>query len=153
MKPADVARHFSDVWEILSFVLAEVESETAETVRDYMGDSWRDNLMEILMTRFDIAGQNRAAFTALARELPKNPKIIRRFAKTFYGTMDRMLDLAGFPASPLRPAAVAAFGLVYASAVEAWVRDDTRDQSKTMAVIDKRIGQFAAVAQYLSCDK
>lgn len=153
VKQTDIEKKFSDIWDILAFVLQDLETETARTVDGYLGDSWRDNIMEILMTRFDIAARHRGAFSSLAKDLPKQPKALRRFARTFYDTMGRMLEKAGLPAAPLRPLQVAAFGALYVSIVDVWIKDDTRDQSKTMAAIDKRLGLFDSAMGFLSCKK
>lgn len=153
VKQVDIEKKFSNIWDILALVLQDLEDETGRTVDGYLGDNWRDNIMEILMTRFDIAARHRGAFSSLAKDLPKQPKLLRRFGRTFYGTMDRMLKKAGLPASPLQPLQVAAFGALYISVVDVWIKDDTRDQSKTMAAIDKRVGLFDNAMGYLSCQR
>lgn len=153
VKQTDIEKKFSDIWDILAFVLRNLEDETARTVDGYLGDNWRDNIMEILMTRFDIAARHRGAFSSLAKDLPKQPKALRRFVRTFYDTMGRILEKAGLPVSPLRPLQVAAFGAFYVSIVDVWIKDDTRDQSKTMAAIDKRLGFFDSAMGYFSCKK
>lgn len=152
VKTADVHQHFDDIWDILIYVLADVEKETQDTVGGYLGDNWRDNVMEILMTRFDIAGRHRVAFSSLVRDIPKRPSLVRRLAPLFYGTMDRMLKEAGLSV-PFQPLAVAGFAAVYISVVHVWVKDDTRDQSKTMSAIDKRLELFASALDFVACKK
>lgn len=152
VSPAVVRSHFSDIWDILLFVLADLERETQDIVGGYLGDSWRDNLMEILMTRFDIAGRHEKAFASLAQDLPRQPRLLRRFAPVFYATMDRMLKDAGVKAA-VQPVAVACFAAVYLSAVQAWITDETRDKSKTMSVIDRRLDLFERALDWMSCGK
>jgi AcrR family transcriptional regulator len=140
---------FADIWEILAYVLQDIAGKTRATVEDYLTDDWRENVQEILMTRFDLAQAHRAAFKRLPRDLAKHPRTLRRLARRFYDTMREILLLAGFPAEEINPATVGAFGLLYISIIEVWSRDDTPDMSRTMAAIDKRIGYFARTAEWL----
>lgn len=151
MPVSAVEKHFADIWDILLFILARVENETEKSVADYMGSNWRDNLMEIMMTRFDIAGLHREAFCSLPVELPRHPRLLKRLAKPFYATMRRMMELADVPDTLLHKPAVAAFALLYISVVHTWTKDDSADKTKTMAALDKRLGIFESLAGYLQC--
>ena len=150
LKTGDIEKQFSDVWDILIAALSDIEIRTQEKVENYLSDNWHDNLMEILMTRFDLAEAHRVAFSSLVRDIPRRPKVVRRLLPAFYGTMQRMLELSGAPAQPLT---IVAFGGLYLSIVDTWIKDDSRDKSKTMAAIDKRLGLFESFSGYLSCKK
>ncbi|HYD19316.1 MAG TPA: TetR family transcriptional regulator [Patescibacteria group bacterium] len=132
---------FADSWAIMESALRGLETETRGVVQGHLGDNWRDNLMEILMTRFELAQRHRDAYLAVAPAVMKNPALVRRFGKSFYRTMERMLLLAGAPAgNKCAPLAVAATAALFLSLVHVWRADDTPDLSKTMAAIDKRTG-------------
>ena len=126
-------------------ILKKLEQDTAKDVKKRLGGTWRDNLFEILMTRFDLARPHKKLFSALftSRE---TPRLAPRLIRDFYGTMDRMLDLAGIPASllssPCRPVAVTGFGALYLSLIPVWLEDDSKDHAKTMAAVDRRLGLF-----------
>ena len=141
---------FDDIWDILIYVLQDIADKTKAEVAEYLTDDWRENAMEILMTRFDLAQDHRAAFKRLPRDLAKHPRTVRRLARRFYDTMRDMMLLAGFPAEDINPATISAFGLMYISVVDTWSKDDTPDMSRTMAAIDKRLGYFERVAGYLA---
>ena len=141
---------FDDIWDILIYVLQDIADKTKAEVAEYLTDDWRENAMEILMTRFDLAQDHRAAFKRLPRDLAKHPRTVRRLARRFYDTMRDMMLLAGFPAEDINPATNSAFGLMYISVVDTWSKDDTPDMSRTMAAIDKRLGYFERVAGYLA---
>lgn len=141
---------FDDIWDILIYVLQDIADKTKAEVAEYLTDDWRENAMEILMTRFDLAQVHRAAFKRLPRDLAKHPRTVRRLARRFYDTMRDMMLLAGFPAEDINPATNSAFGLMYISVVDTWSKDDTPDMSRTMAAIDKRLGYFERVAGYLA---
>jgi hypothetical protein len=122
-------------------ILKKLEQDTARDVKKRLGGTWRDNLFEILMTRFELARPHKKLFSALftSREMPK---LAPRLLKDFYGTMDRMLDLAGIPSSSCRPVVVTGFGALYLSLVPVWLEDDSKDLAKTMAAVDRRLGLF-----------
>lgn len=140
---------FNDIWDILSYALQDIADKTRAEVEAYLADDWRGNTLEILMTRFDLAQDHRAAFQRLPRDLAKHPRTVRRLARRFYNTMREILLLAGFPAEDINPATVSGFGLLYISIVDVWAKDETPDMSRTMAAIDKRLGYFARIAAYL----
>lgn len=136
-----VSASFGDVWAVMEKALRTLETETTATVEKHLGDNWRDNLMEILMTRFELAQGHRDAYLAIAPAVMKHPKLVKRFGKSFYRTMERMLDLAGATCKkPFKPLGVAVMTALFLSLIHAWQEDDTPDLSKTMAAIDKRTG-------------
>lgn len=138
----DVAAAFTDGWDILAFVLKRLEDDTKAEVENYLGDSWRDNLMEILMMRFEKAQPHRDAFAAIGPSALRDPRVAQRFGREFFATLSRMLTLAGLSRGRCQPLFVAGFGALYISLVDTWLKDKTPDMSHTMAAIDKRIGLF-----------
>ncbi len=146
-----VSASIKDVWAAMEQALRNLENETTAAVEDHLGDNWRDNLMEILMTRFEFAQKQRGAYLAVAPAVMKRPKLVKRFGKSFYRTMERMLDLAGAPCKKqCKPLCVAAMGALFLSVVHAWQQDDTPDLSKTMAAIDKRTGTLEQAFDFLN---
>ncbi|MFN7113344.1 MAG: TetR/AcrR family transcriptional regulator [Alphaproteobacteria bacterium] len=149
LKPAEIELLYADIWEILADALDDIEDRTEAEVKDYLGDSWRDNLLEILMARFDFAQDFRPALIALPAFAARHPRHSRRFAPRLYDTMERMLYLARLPQERISPLAIAAFALIYLSLVERWSKDETADLSPTMAAIDKRLGWFEQALGYI----
>lgn len=146
-----VSASFKDVWAVMEQALRSLELETTSTVENHLGDNWRDNLMEILMTRFELAQAQRDAYLAVAPAVMKHPKLVKRFGKSFYRSMERMLDLAGTPCKKqFKPLGVAAMGALFLSLVHAWEQDKTPDLSKTMAAIDKRAGLLEQAFDFLT---
>jgi ubiquinone biosynthesis protein COQ9 len=134
-----VEAEFSDIWDLLKWVLKKLESDTKKRVEDHLGDAWRDNLGEILMTRFELAQNHRAAFASLGPAFLRHPGEARRFLRQFYGMLDRTLQLAGLDRKLCQPACVAGLGAIYLSLVNVWADDDTPDLARTMAAIDRRL--------------
>lgn len=146
---ADVTETYADIWEVLADVMTDISTRTEETVRDYLTESWRDNLHEILMTRFDFAQEYRSALKALPAFAARHPRHSAQVARQLYVSMRRTLLLSGLEAGKITPAAVAAFTLIYLSLIDRWGKDDTADMSPTMAAIDKRLGWFESTLPYV----
>lgn len=124
-------------------LLKKIEEQAARAVKGNLGDNWRDNLFDLLMARADLAAPHRKRLAALPHALRKEPATLPHFARLFWGTMKRILILAKAPA---RPHHVAVFGALYLSFIDTFLKDETRDLSKTMAAVDKRLGWFEQVA-------
>ena len=57
-------------------------------------------------------------------------------------SLANMLEAAGLSASGLRGAfRIEGLGVLYACALRVWLKDESADLSKTMAELDKRLGQ------------
>jgi len=126
-------------------LLKKLEAETARDVKKRLSGNWRDNLFEIMMTRMDLAAKHKKTYAAIPSTLSHQPQEIPKFAKRFLKTMHHMLKLAKAPASPLH---VAAFSVLYASVVNAFLNDVTKDRAKTMAALDKGLSMFE---QFANC--
>ena len=109
---------------------------------DPLEGSPKDRLFDLLMRRFDALNQHREGFAALARDLPCTPGEGLALLCQLRTSLARMLEAAGISASGLRGALrIGGLGAIYAAALRVWFRDETSDLSKTMAELDKRLGQ------------
>lgn len=146
---AAVRREFAETGDIIAFILQRLAADTTRETDGYLGDDWRDNLMEILMMRFELAAAHREAFATLPLYAARHPRLAARLGRRFYRSLCDMLMQAGLPKSPLQPAEAAVFGTIYLSIIDVWRRDETADLSKTMAAIDQRLGWFERLADFL----
>jgi AcrR family transcriptional regulator len=150
--PRDVLNRRGGTWPLLSEILSSLEAAVNADVESRLGDSWRDNLFELLMTRFDQMQGDRLAYAdimpaALTRAHQAGPYLSPRLVQA----MDRAIDLAGVPVAGLaRPVAVAVLTGIYLSLLETWRHDDSVDLARTMAAVDKRLGWFETVVEKLS---
>lgn len=147
--PEDVRYFYEDIWDILFDVLDDIEDKTQAEVRDYLTDNWRDNLLEILMMRFDLAQEHRAALLALPGFAARHPLHIKRFGYRLCDTMRRMLHLSRLEEERINGLSVGVFSLVYLSLVEKWSKDESPDLATTMAAADKRLGWFEQALEQL----
>ena len=150
MPAATVAGLFPDVLAVLKWILKDTEDHVRNAVSDYLSPGWRDNLMEIIMMRFEQAQPHRQGYATIAKALAVHPKTARKFVHGFYRTMDRTLKLSGLDKGKCQPAVVVGFGAIYLSLVDVWLKDDSADLSRTMAAIDKRMGWLEQALSYLA---
>ena len=153
LKTEDVTDIFSDKWEILKRILELLEKETARNVKSQLGENWRDNLFEILMTRSDLVAPHKKAYASLSAAFCKEPRAVPEFTKIFFKTADNMLVLAGIPSGGFYPVYVVAFGALYLSFIETFIRDDSKDSSKIMAKLDQRLRLFEKLVNRTQCNR
>ena len=109
---------------------------------DPLDGSPKDRLFDLLMRRFDALNEHREAYAALAWELPRTPVEAGCLALQLRRSLANMLEAAGLSASGLRGAfRIEGLGALYACALRVWLKDESADLSKTMAELDKRLGQ------------
>jgi AcrR family transcriptional regulator len=105
-------------------------------------DSVRDRLFELVMRRLDVLAPHRPAVRALARDLPLDPAIALCTGPRFLNAMRWMAELAGIDTSGiggwLRVNGLAA---VYMSTLYAWLNDDSADNTRTLAALDRALKQ------------
>jgi AcrR family transcriptional regulator len=142
---------FPDVFALLTASLAQLELATLAEVKTRLDGSWRENLFEIIMTRLEISARHKNAYASLPTLLRQHPKYAAQSAKPFLKTMRHMLKLAEAPSAVLNPLSVTAFGVLYLTIVDGFLKDDTQDLSKTMALLDHRLVLFEKFAAYLQC--
>ena len=94
------------------------------------------------MRRFDVLNEHREAYAALAQELPRTPLKAGCLLFQLRRSLANTLEAAGLSASGMRGAVrIEGLGAIYAAALRVWLKDDSADLSKTMAELDKRLGQ------------
>ena len=115
----------------------------ASLEEDPLDGSAKDRLFDLLMRRFDVLNEHREAYAALAWELPRTPVEASCLLFQLRQSLGNMLEAAGLSASGLRGAfRIEGLGAIYACALRVWLKDESADLSKTMAELDKRLGQI-----------
>jgi hypothetical protein len=132
----------------LEALLKEMEKRTARDVKPRLGKNWRDNLFEIMMTRIDVVAKRKKDYASIPSALRREPSEIPKFARMFLKTMHGMLVLAKAPAHPHH---VTALSVLYATVIDCFLKDKTKDHAKTMAALDKRLGMFEEFVKFTQC--
>lgn len=145
---AGAEKHFPDIWAILTCVLKKLEDDTIKSVKPHLSDNVRDNLFEIMMTRFEFMQEHRRAYASIPKAFLSAPQQASKFGRQFFDTMKTMLETAHAPASPLH---IAGMGALYLSLGHVWTEDKTPDMAKTMAALDRRLDRLEQVMGYIPC--
>tara|TARA_B110000438_G_C15594986_1_gene555494 strand:+ start:9 stop:632 length:624 start_codon:yes stop_codon:yes gene_type:complete len=100
----------------------------------------RERLLDVLMRRLDALAPYKDAVASITRDLFRDPGALLCSGPVFMKSMASSLEAAGIGSSGLM-GIVRSKGLaaIYLSALRVWLRDDTQDQSVTMAYIDKNL--------------
>lgn len=102
----------------------------------------RERLFEILMERFDVMGENRAAILSMLKSLGPDPKQAVIGLPHLGRSMAWMLEAAGIETAGIKGAIrVAGLSAVYLYVLKIWMSDESEDQSRTMAALDKTLAR------------
>lgn len=114
----------------------------ASLASDPLEGSPRDRLFDLLMRRFDRMQAHRAGYLTLLHELPQTPLEAAALACQTRRSLRLMLEMAGISAASLK-GALRLNGLmaIHLAALRVWAGDDSADLARTMAEIDRRLGQ------------
>ena len=140
---ADLRREFTCKTDILRAFQAEIDTESLAKVRAAAeGQSPRDRLFDIVMTRFEVIQPYKPALKRIAAHLccrpgEAAPLLCGSLASHYWMLAGAGVKLDG-PGGALRVAGLTA---VYGRVFQLWLDDDTPSLDKTMAALDKRLGK------------
>ena len=101
-----------------------------------------DELLDILMRRFETLQINRDAVVRLVREVPGDPKTLLQRLPQSQRSFAFLAAAAGYPDKGLPGVLFAkALSAVWLATQRDWIRDDTPDLSATMASLDRNLGR------------
>lgn len=138
---ADVAEYFDDKSDILVAYGRRVDRVVLENlVGDGEGLDTRERLFDLMMERFDVLNENRAAIISILGSMKSDPKQAVVSFPHLAKSMTKMLEAANIQTEGVH-GALKVTGLVgvYLYALRAWKEDDTDDMAKTMAALDKAL--------------
>lgn len=149
---AEARRLFPSKTHLLAAFIADLDEKVlGPGVEDLSDEAVRDRLFDLLMRRFDALKPHRRGVAAIVRYLATDPLTAGCLAA---GPVRRSLEwtlaAAGAQGSgPFAPLFVKGLGMVYLSALRAFVRDESEDLSATMAALDKALNRAETMARWL----
>lgn len=141
---------FPSKWAILDAFADRVDEAVLARPAPAAGEPARDRLFDVLMRRFDAMQPHKAAVTAMAHDLGREPLAAFCAWPRLIKSMAWMLEAAGLDSSGLaglvRTKGLAVF---YLAALRTWLSDDSVDLARTMAMLDRGLRQAEAAVRFL----
>ncbi|MBO0763165.1 MAG: TetR family transcriptional regulator [Hyphomicrobiaceae bacterium] len=133
----DLRREFSSKTDILAALMRAVDDEVLKRApKRSEGQTARDALFDIIMTRFDVLAPYKKALQSISASGPTDLGL----ARPVLSSMHWMLEAAGIntegAGGSLRVTGLAA---LYASVFRTWLQDDDPGHARTMAALDRRL--------------
>lgn len=130
--------------DVLILLGRRIDKQTLEAVgAPDPSVSERDRLFDILMERYDVLNQNRAAIISILESFKSDPKELVISFPHLGRSMSWMLHAAGLETSGVRGALrVAGLTGLYLKTLRIWQEDDSADMAKVMAALDKDLGRI-----------
>jgi AcrR family transcriptional regulator len=128
---------FASKAQILEAFVRLVDDEVlSRAPRREEGQSPRDALFEVVMSRFDVLGPWKPAIRSIARAgAPEPGQVLGILASNRW-----MLEAAGIGSGGLEGAArTAGLAAIYAAVFRIWLEDDDPGLARTMAALDRRL--------------
>jgi AcrR family transcriptional regulator len=145
---SDLVEIFDDKADIVTAYGKYVDRKVLENVGVASPDETaRDRLFEIIMERFDVLSEHRDAVISILSSFRTDPKEAIISLPHLARSMTWMMEAAGLDTSGFKGAArVTGLTLLYANVLRIWMKDDSEDQAKTMAALDKNLDRAEQVA-------
>lgn len=141
-------REFDDLYSVIAAASRRLDGEMLAAADFEPEETVRDRLFALIMARFDAAKPWRQAIARLARAAATDPLLAALGLRSLHHTAARALETAGLTTAGLfGPGRVAAFvaGVLLPSS-RVWLADDSEDLARTMAELDRRLGQAEGLA-------
>ncbi len=149
---AELYRHFAGKQAILDAFSQSIDSALLDELEDdlELEEPARDRLFDVLMRRFDLLRPHRDALARITHDQASDPLALCGSLRQLLLSMRWMLEAARIGTGGLVGAVrVKALVAIYLSVIPVWLRDETADQSKTMAALDARLRRVEAVLNRL----
>ena len=114
------------------------------------GSSTSDRLFDVLMRRFDALQPHRDAIRVIVRDIACDPLAALCQGPHVMCSMASMLEAAGLKVGGIGGAVrTKGLAVIYMRTLCVWMDDDSADQSKTMAVLDRGLARAECLAGLL----
>lgn len=149
---ADILEIYPSKTAIWDAFARRIDMQVAKAVKSSAADeSKRDQLFEILMTRFDALAPHKSALKAiLADSFPSDPITSLSGACSVLRAMAMSLELAGISSSGLKGRLkTKGLAAIYLRCLKVWLEDESADMAKTMAALDGSLARAGKLVQFL----
>lgn len=135
---ADLRDAFPSKGAILGGFVRRIDRETLE--QPSVGDTPKDRLFDVLMRRFDALTPYKPALKSIEQWAWRDPLALAALNQLALNAHRYMLAAAGLESEgPLGALKLQGLALAYAHVLKIWLEDDSEDQAKTMAALDREL--------------
>ena len=148
---AELRAAFSSKSAIVAAYAAAIDREVlAARDSEVAGRPATERLFDVLMKRFDLLNAHKEGVGAIMRSCPSDPEAILCGPLTLRRSMRWMLEAADLSSAGLQGGLrVKALSALYLSMLPVWLRDDSEDMARTMAVLDRRLRRLDRLTRTL----
>lgn len=134
---AEMRNCFKGKSDIIAAFMRAIDDEMlANAPKPEPGQSPRDSLFDVIMSRFDLLQPHKSALRSITANRTLDPALV----KAFFESQSWILQAAGIDGDGLTGSARAAgLAAVHASVFTVWLDDDDPGMARTMAVLDRRL--------------
>lgn len=145
----DITAAFPQKYSITDAALRAVDDRMSleDLGLDGGRDTLKDRLFEVVMFRFDLLNENRAAMVSMLKPALRSLEQAARHKQGFCHSMRLIIEKAEIDCDHVlkEDILIAALALVYMMTVKTWLRDDSPDMSKTMAALDRYLARMLKI--------
>ena len=148
---AELHAHYPSRTAIVAAHAAAIDREVlAARDPEMAGRPATERLFDVLMKRFDLLNAHKEGVGAILRSCPADPEALLCGPLTLRRSMRWMLEAAGLSSAGLRGRLrTKALAALYLSMLPVWLRDDSEDMARTMAVLDRRLKRLDRLTRTL----
>jgi len=151
---ATLQENFGSKTAIVAAIMARTDATVLSGVDSSAeAEPAHDRLLDAVMRRLDALQPHKSAIRSILREIPADPAGAICLAPGFFNSMAWTLESAGIgSAGPGGRLRVKGLGAIYLGALCVWVKDESTDQGRTLAFLDRRLRQAARLVKWLPDD-
>jgi len=148
---AELHAEFPSRTAILAGVMARADHAVLGNIDPAaLSEPPRERLLDALLRRLDALAPHKRAITAILRDTPGDPAGALCLAPKLLSSMAWTLEAAGIGTAGLSGRLrVKGLAAIWLGALCVWARDDSEDQGRTMAFLDRRLRQAERLARLL----
>lgn len=145
---AQLHEHFDDKSDILVTLGRMIDARVLEAFDSLEADERpRDRMFDVMMERFDVLNDYRDGVLSILRSFRFDPKEAVISCPHLCRSMSWMLEASGVDTNGFRGAAkIIGLTGIYLKVLKTWKDDESPDMGKTMAMLDKHLGQAENLA-------
>ena len=132
---------FNTKEEIMISFFCRIDKDLERKIkRIKLGNNIKDNLFEICMTKIDLLHPYKKNLHNFYLSFKKKPDLFLKLYKSFFKSMERNLKLSKINLDPIKKnLKVLIFSFLYLSIIYEWLKEDSSNNEKVMAILDQRL--------------